>query len=122
MACPGDVLSLTDEVYPYGTAISWQYRYPDNSDQWFDVADPSAGFTFNPDGDFDKQNLQFRAEVTLLDGSKSMTDILEVTMDPKCKPQVSVSPSVACAGDDVNLKTKYYIACRQGIILKFLFS
>ena len=110
MACPGDVLSLTDEVYPYGTAISWQYRYPDNSDQWFDVADPSAGFTFNPDGDFDKQNLQFRAEVTLLDGSKSMTDILEVTMDPKCKPQVSVSPSVACAGDDVNLKTKYYPA------------
>ncbi|MBO5829461.1 MAG: hypothetical protein J6R59_13565, partial [Paludibacteraceae bacterium] len=110
MACPGDVLSLTDEVYPYGTAISWQYRYPDNSDQWFDVADPSAGFTFNPDGDFDKQNLQFRAEVTLLDGSKSMTDILEVTTDPKCKPQVSVSPSVACAGDDVNLKTKYYPA------------
>ena len=110
MACPGDVLSLTDEVYPYGTAIAWQYRYPDNSDQWFDIADPSAGFTFNPDGGFDKQNLQFRAEVTLLDGSKSMTDILEVTTDPKCKPQVSVSPSVACAGDDVNLKTKYYPA------------
>ncbi|MBR4970327.1 MAG: hypothetical protein IKY58_00990, partial [Paludibacteraceae bacterium] len=56
-ACPGDVLSLTDEVYPYGSAIAWQYRYPDHSDQWFDIADPSAGFTFNPNGEIEKQNL-----------------------------------------------------------------
>ena len=110
VACPGDVLHLTQEIYPVGTDIAWKYRYPDVSQDWLDVDDPSAGFLFNPDGEFKKQHLQFKAVVTLVDGTLSETDVLDVVTSAECKPQVSVSPSVACAGDDVNLKTKYYPA------------